>query len=44
MRLAGDLTNKTVCEVGCGTGFYTREFRKRTNGRVTGIDLSEGNL
>jgi SAM-dependent methyltransferase len=37
----GDLTGRTVLDVGCGTGFYSRLFAKQGAARVLGVDLSE---
>ncbi len=33
--------NEDVIDFACGTGFYTREIRKRTTGKVVGVDISE---
>ena len=41
MRLIGDLTGKTVIDIACGEGFYTRMIRQRGGSKVTGVDLSE---
>jgi toxoflavin synthase len=41
MRLIGDPTGKTVLDVACGEGFYTRMIRQRGAAKVTGVDLSE---
>ena len=42
MQLIGDLAGKSVMDVACGEGFYTRMLRYRQRGasKVTGIDLS----
>jgi ubiquinone/menaquinone biosynthesis C-methylase UbiE len=40
MQLVGDLKDKTVLDVACGEGFYTRTLRQRGAAKVTGIDLS----
>ncbi|WP_394836433.1 class I SAM-dependent methyltransferase [Pendulispora rubella] len=37
----GDLTGKSVLDIGCGTGFYPRVFRRVGANEVVGIDLSE---
>jgi len=42
MDLVGDPTGKTVLDVACGEGFYTRMLRQRGAARVTGVDLSQG--
>jgi len=36
--LLGDATGKDILEIGSGDGFFTREYRKRTEGKVYGID------
>ena len=41
MRLIGDPTGKTVIDIACGEGFYTRMIRQRGAAKVTGVDLSE---
>ena len=41
MRLIGDITSKTVIDIACGEGFYTRMIRQRGGSKVTGVDLSE---
>ena len=41
MRLIGDPTDKTVIDIACGEGFYTRMMRQRGAAKVTGVDLSE---
>jgi ubiquinone/menaquinone biosynthesis C-methylase UbiE len=38
----GELAGKVVLDLACGEGFYTRQFRARGAGRVTGVDLSAG--
>ncbi len=35
--------NKTVLEIGCGTGRHTQKLLRQNN-KVTGIDISEGML
>jgi ubiquinone/menaquinone biosynthesis C-methylase UbiE len=42
MALIGDPAGKSVLDVACGEGFYTRIMRQRGARKVTGIDLSEG--
>lgn len=39
IMLAGDLNKKTVLDLGCGSGFFTRHFAV-TAGKVIGIDNS----
>lgn len=41
VRLIGDLTGKTVIDIACGEGFYTRMIRQLGAARMTGADLSE---
>ncbi|GAA0626572.1 class I SAM-dependent methyltransferase [Kribbella sandramycini] len=36
----GDLSGRTVLDVGCGTGFYSRLFAAQGAERVVGVDLS----
>ncbi|WP_437817078.1 class I SAM-dependent methyltransferase [Sorangium sp. So ce1078] len=43
-RVLGDVTGKSVLDVGCGTGIITRMLKQRGAGRVVGLDLSEGML
>ena len=42
MALIGDPAGKSVLDLACGEGFYTRMIRQKGAGKVTGIDLSEG--
>jgi SAM-dependent methyltransferase len=39
-----DLTGKTVLDVGCNSGMYSFECRKRNASRVVGIDLQRNRL
>jgi toxoflavin synthase len=41
LTLIGDPTGKTVVDIACGEGFYTRIIRQRGAAKVTGVDLSE---
>ena len=41
MSLIGDPTGKTVIDIACGEGFYTRMIRQRGAAKVAGVDLSE---
>jgi toxoflavin synthase len=40
MKLVGDLVDRTVIDIACGEGFYTRVLRQRGASKVTGVDLS----
>jgi ubiquinone/menaquinone biosynthesis C-methylase UbiE len=40
-RLVGDLRGKSVIDLACGEGYYTREWRRCGAGPVLGVDLSE---
>jgi toxoflavin synthase len=42
MGLLGELGGKSVLDVACGEGFYTRLLRGRGADRVVGVDLSPG--
>lgn len=41
-EMLGDVTGKSVLDLACGEGFYTRRIRDRGAGRVMGVDLSRG--
>jgi ubiquinone/menaquinone biosynthesis C-methylase UbiE len=41
-KLLGDLRGKSVLDLACGEGFYTRFIKRREAGRVVGVDLSAG--
>ena len=38
----GDLSGKSVLDLACGEGFYTRFIKRRGAARVIGVDLSQG--
>ncbi|BFP42064.1 hypothetical protein FGF1_29090 [Flavobacteriaceae bacterium GF1] len=40
-KLTGDLSNKTVLDLACGEGFYTRQLKLRGAGHVEGVDISK---
>lgn len=40
--LVGDLAGKSVLDLACGEGYYTRMLRRRGASRVVGVDLSDG--
>ncbi len=39
-KLIGDVSGKSVLDLGCGEGFYTRELKRRGAARVLGVDIS----
>lgn len=41
LALLGDLRGRSVLDLACGEGFYTRLIRKAGADRVVGVDLSE---
>ncbi|MEU9997174.1 class I SAM-dependent methyltransferase [Streptomyces sp. NPDC050848] len=40
LGLVGDVTGRSVLDLACGTGFYSREFKRRGAGEVFGVDIS----
>jgi SAM-dependent methyltransferase len=42
LNLIGELAGKSVVDLACGEGFYTRLIRHQGAARVLGVDLSEG--
>jgi SAM-dependent methyltransferase len=40
LRLLGDLGDRSVLDLACGEGFYTRRIRARGARRVVGVDVS----
>ncbi|WP_431683673.1 class I SAM-dependent methyltransferase [Kitasatospora sp. KL5] len=40
LGLVGDVTGRSVLDLACGTGFYSREFRRRGATEVLGVDIS----
>ena len=40
LNLLGELTGKSILDLGCGEGFYTRQFSHLGATRVVGVDLS----
>lgn len=40
LALVGDVTGKSVLDIACGTGFYSRAFKRRGASRVLGFDIS----
>ena len=39
-HLLGNLTGKSILDLGCGEGFYTRKFKQKGAQRVVGVDIS----
>lgn len=37
---SGDVTNKSVLDIGCGSGHYVVEYARRGASRIVGIDIS----
>lgn len=42
LGMVGDVSGKSVLDVACGTGFYSREFKRRGATQVLGVDISVG--
>jgi toxoflavin synthase len=42
MELIGDPAGRSVIDIACGEGFYSRLIRRRGAAKVLGVDLSEG--
>jgi SAM-dependent methyltransferase len=40
LSMVGDVRGKSVLDLACGTGFYSREFRRRGATEVLGVDIS----
>ncbi|GAA0594304.1 class I SAM-dependent methyltransferase [Streptomyces crystallinus] len=40
LDLVGDVSGKSVLDLACGTGFYSREFKRRGATDVFGVDIS----
>ncbi|HVG57360.1 MAG TPA: class I SAM-dependent methyltransferase [Hyalangium sp.] len=38
----GHISGRSVLDVACGSGLYTRRFKRRGAGRVVGLDVSKG--
>lgn len=41
MQLIGDLSGKSVVDVACGAGYFTRKLRRAGAAKVLGFDISE---
>ncbi|MEU6916064.1 class I SAM-dependent methyltransferase [Streptomyces olindensis] len=40
LAMVGDVRGRSVLDLACGTGFYSREFRRRGAAEVLGVDIS----
>ena len=40
-HLLGDIARKSILDLGCGEGFYTRKFKQKGAATVVGVDISE---
>ncbi|MFG2603226.1 class I SAM-dependent methyltransferase [Streptomyces sp. NPDC048514] len=40
LALVGDVSGKSVLDLACGTGFYSREFKRGGASHVLGVDIS----
>lgn len=40
LDMVGDVSGKSVLDLACGTGFYSREFKRRGATDVLGVDIS----
>lgn len=40
LALVGDVRGKSILDLACGTGFYSREFKRRGASEVLGVDIS----
>ncbi|MFF4223823.1 class I SAM-dependent methyltransferase [Streptomyces abikoensis] len=41
LGMVGDVSGRSVLDLACGTGFYSREFKRRGATDVLGVDISE---
>lgn len=41
LRAIGDVRGKTILDVACGSGYYTRLLRRKGSSEVVGVDVSE---
>ena len=39
--MIGDLVGKSVLELGCGGGYYTRQIKQKGAEQVVGVDISD---
>ncbi|MBD0841406.1 class I SAM-dependent methyltransferase [Streptomyces sp. TRM68416] len=40
LGMVGDVSGRSVLDLACGTGFYSREFKRRGAAEVFGVDIS----
>lgn len=40
-NMLGDLTGKSVLDLACGEGWYSRQFKEKGASLVVGVDISE---
>ncbi|MBV6703011.1 class I SAM-dependent methyltransferase [Kitasatospora aureofaciens] len=40
LALVGDVNGRSILDLACGTGFYSREFKRRGASHVLGVDIS----
>ncbi|UQX05416.1 class I SAM-dependent methyltransferase [Streptomyces sp. RerS4] len=40
LGLVGDVQGRSILDLACGTGFYSREFKRRGASHVLGVDIS----
>jgi ubiquinone/menaquinone biosynthesis C-methylase UbiE len=41
-NILGDIAGKSILDLGCGEGIYSRKFKQKGAARVVGVDISEG--
>lgn len=44
MSKCGDVTGRTICDIGCGSGRFVSDFAKRGAEHITGIDVAPNML
>ena len=40
-NIMGDVTGKSILDLACGEGFYSRKFKQKGAAKVVGVDISE---